>query len=408
MMEEVNVEVPLAVTGCDYRIAPTRLREVLVSDRSSRLRLHEAIRKVDASAGLAVLETCNRVEWIVSTDVPCWMADLLAAQMTAVWKKALPDIRDFPRPYIHVDTDAVRHILRVVAGMESLAVGEAQVAGQFQRALNRAIRENTSALFINGLGTTAGRVAKAARAIGFRSNRYRGIHALTAALIRKELPGDGGDLPVAVAGMGEIGRKTAAILEEDGRHVRRFNRTVSPVGSGAVSPLSELGEFAASAAVVVLATGAPSGGIFRIEDLALDQREAPLLVVDIGIPRQLARSAAEHPLADVRTVDDLESLQSGTLNPVPVNRMDAVIRDETDRFVSFCRARNVVELLDMIHRKRKDYISTEIPRILAGKLKNTDESVRRQVEDLMKQLIREYANDIFNSIHTALDDYRRA
>ena len=99
--------------------------------------------------------------------------------------------------------------------MESLAVGEAQIAGQFQAALNRAQEEKTTSPILNRLSHIAGRIAKSGYRIGFRSNYKQGIHGLVIKFLHNYYGEKIGKKYILVVGMGEIGRKTSGLLEED-------------------------------------------------------------------------------------------------------------------------------------------------------------------------------------------------
>ncbi len=216
-------DIPLAVVACDFRSAPTALREWLVSTRESRQSLFEAIRRIDPCAGFMTLETCNRVEWIISTEQPSWLAQMLKARMVSLWEQALlpPDV--FPTPVVFMGEAAAARLLRVAVGMESLALGEAQIAGQLQAALKSAQEGNTASVILNRLGSAAGRLARTASRLGFRSNHKQGIHGLVAQYLEARLGGPD-TKTILVAGMGKIGRKTAAVvffLEQVGGQERR-------------------------------------------------------------------------------------------------------------------------------------------------------------------------------------------
>ena len=100
--QEQRTEIPLAVVGCDFRVASSALRQQLYSSLEDRNRLHCSIKNLDPGCGLMILETCNRIEWIVSSETPEWMSEILFALMLDRWKASSPDIYNLPCPYIHV------------------------------------------------------------------------------------------------------------------------------------------------------------------------------------------------------------------------------------------------------------------------------------------------------------------
>ena len=412
-----ELRTPLAVVGCDFRVAGRSLREQLITTREERQELGRRIRSLDSTAGFAALETCNRVEWIVSGNNPTWLADILKAQFIEGWLNSGNGVSGIPEPYIYTCDDAVNHLLRVVSGLESLAAGEAQIAGQFHRAMNRAQEEGTSSIVLNGLRSSCGRMAKAATRVGYRSNHRVGIHGLAAQFIDGKIDGLNGR-SVIVAGMGEIGRKTAALLGEHypGCKVTCVNRTVS--SSSWKAPV-ELPDLLTNCHAMIVATGSRTpvftGELLRyVQAETMEKshdnpgRKTAIPIMDIGVPRQIATEVSDSGFFDYFGIDDLvQSLGKDAENPASLKLL-LELKQELNRFRRFCLARDVVHLLDTVHQKRRYYVQNCIPSIMDDRLPELQGSNREQVEAVMKQIIGDYANDIFQSIHTALEDYRSA
>ncbi len=411
MNTEQSGVFPLAVVGCDFRIAPTKFREKLVMSPENRQALFHAIRSIDPAAGLLVLDTCNRIEWLVSTEQPEWMSDLIKARMVKLWQDHCAPAPVLPEPYVITGKDAVIHVLRVVAGLESLAAGEAQIAGQFQKALKLARTEKTSSIIINGLGSVAGRIAKTATRIGFRSNAHTGIHGLVARSIEGFISRHSispATVQIAVIGMGEIGRKTAATIEEFlGVSVVRVNRTVPPRNEGDWIPLADISDHLSGWDMIVTATGSRRP-IITLKSLSGNARSIPLLVMDIGIPRQVDTRGESVSGVDYRNIDDLTAYYKNLQKTPLVKEVEDEIVRETARYRRFCMARDMVSLLDTIHQRRREYIQVKIPAYIDDQNGSLDETERKRMETTMQKMIREYSNDVFNSIHQALEDYRRA
>ena len=86
----IKIEIPLLVMGYDFKTASSALREKLVTRFEDRNYLLDSIRQIDNSAGFFVLETCNRFEWIVSTQFPWLISDILSSWMLSRWGKTPP------------------------------------------------------------------------------------------------------------------------------------------------------------------------------------------------------------------------------------------------------------------------------------------------------------------------------
>jgi glutamyl-tRNA reductase len=402
-MKSARIDIPLAVVGCDFRTAATMFRECLVSTRETRARLFQAMRRMDSDAGFVALETCNRVEWVVFTETPSWIAEILLAQMVHTWKQVFPGIEDLPVPAVHIGEDAARHILRVAVGRESLATGEAQIARQLQSALKRAQTEKTSSVILNRLGSAAGRLAKIGYRIGFRSNRRQGIHGLTVRYLDRHFRGKPHGKRVLVVGMGSIGRKTAqAVAERKGFAVTRVNRTLHPGGRD-WHTLEELPGLSRNADALVVATGSLTP-ILDASLVAAGTRSAPLLIMDIGIPRQVHPELRAAPGVCYRNLDHLIELDQEGVDHEMERRLELELNVELEQFRRCCRERGMVHLLDKIHRGRQEAVRNRLGPFLAAHLDGVDKAVRKKVEVAVRRFLQDYADGIHRALHDALED----
>ncbi len=425
----INTEIPLLVVGFDFRIASSALREKLVTTSEDREYLYGEIKRADPSAGFLALETCNRIEWIVSASMTEWVSQLLSARMLNKWQQCFPHLKDFPSPYIYRGKDAVNHVLRVVVGLESLATGEAQIAGQFQNNLKRAQKEKTSCPVINRLSHVAGRIARSGYKMGFRSNYRKGIHGLVVTLMENRFPEvsgqeggqdsrqDGGKKTILVAGMGNIGRRAASLLEEVPRFkVVRLNRTVSPENLEHWKPLEQLGQLCRDADALVVATGGIVPVVnednMNVADMAhmADGKEngkedKRFLVMDIGIPHQVSETLRQHSFIDYRNIDDLKALTEDKGKGECIGPLEVEIGKETLSFAQFCRERAMSAMLTGIHRGRLELTEKRIPLLVDSHLSDLDESRRNIIENTMKQFIRDYSNDLFTAFHNSMEQY---
>src|SRR5947209_914767 len=123
----------LLAAGCNFRTTGVDLREKLAF---SEARISEALQQLSACYGCEalILSTCNRVELYLGRTAAAVFPDVdLLAEFLAEFHR-LPAGVVRPHLYGHRDDDAVRHLFRVVASLDSLIVGEGQIAGQAKRA----------------------------------------------------------------------------------------------------------------------------------------------------------------------------------------------------------------------------------------------------------------------------------
>ena len=139
----------LIIVGLNHRTAPVDIREKLSFPVDS---IGEALKKLVTNYGIneaVILSTCNRVE----------VAGIAPAIEKGIWeiKRFLSEYHNIPLEnldehlYVHTGEDAVRHIFRVSAGLDSMCLGEPQILGQVKDAYSYAVHNNTAGAVVNKL-----------------------------------------------------------------------------------------------------------------------------------------------------------------------------------------------------------------------------------------------------------------
>lgn len=386
--------MPLALVGCDFRIASSRLRSRLVLSADEALEISKALKEGGAADGFVDLTTCNRTEWLVSSSNPAWAAELLRAKMLA----RLGAEREGLHPYTYVEDEAARHVLRVAVGRESLVVGERQIAGQLFRALEAARTRGSASRSLNGLGSVAGRLVRLALSRGCLESGSCGVHSLALSYLRQQRPGDG-RLRVAAVGLGAIGRRVLGLLEDDPRiEPLPCNRTICTCERPQVRPLTDLAELLADADAAIVCTGAPKP-VLRAEHLRPRAAERPLLLIDLGIPHQIDRSIAAEGVTIVG-LDDLVAFHNGGIDETPEDHttVDALVDQALVELRAFCNERFFSDILDTVQRHHRQLVREDIPRILDGRLSYLPKPAREQLEHDLRHIVLEYTNEIFRTI----------
>jgi len=395
---------PFALVGVDFRRASTHLRERLLLAPMALDRLWTELIRENRARGLVVLATCNRSEWLVATDHPAWTAELMRAQMLVRFREALGPGAPLPQPYAYTGLAAARHVLRVATGFESFVQGEAQVAGQFNRALEAARKVGRSSAEINGLGTVVGRITREAARLGLKGGRARGVHGVALDAVVAWSKEHGLRHPsVAVAGLGEIGRKAAALVEEHlGRPVLRFNRSPKP----GAAPLDGLAPKIADGAVdvVVIATG---GLVAPFDRAVFAASPGPLLVLDLGIPPQVAGATgaggagADWGRAHYVGLDALFAQGEMRLDEQAQAGLAALIDRGVREVASLWRRRDLVTVLEAIQREHDHLLHGA----LAASLQSVelDDPARDALERRVTRLVRQYTARLIESVHAAAE-----
>lgn len=399
--------LPLAVIGCDFRVASATWRNRLLLSADERESLTGALRASCGAEGLVVLETCNRIEWILAAQQPQWAAEALRAQMVERWVGLAGAPSSLPMPYLYTGRNAVLHLLRVAVGLESFVVGEREIAGQLNRAVVAARGRGQASPLHNALQTAVGRVVKKIQRLPHWRHPGRGVHGLAYDAIRQHCPStDGTRREVAVVGMGEIGRKTAGLLASAGGYrVRLLNRTIPPAKKGEWLPLTEhLTDIVRTVDAVVVATGAQSA-IVDLSGLSAYRRK-PLVVVDLGAPAQVRTPPGEPVL--YFGLDELLATPAVAPEPMELQAVHELVEEGVREFLVECNKRELSGLLRATHDAYERVSYEQLPAALEAELGDAlDPDRRRRLHGAMRDLFRDYTRGLVQEIEAIAESRSR-
>src|SRR5262245_16454267 len=152
----------LLTLGCSYRTTPVQMRERLAFTDEQLGRALDALANRHGFEAV-VLSTCNRVEVYLGRGGDATTATLTDASDFLADFHGLPADEVRPHLYRHRQHDAVRHLFRVAASLDSMVIGEGQIAGQVKKAYERAQLQGATGPLLNALFPHARRAAKRVR-----------------------------------------------------------------------------------------------------------------------------------------------------------------------------------------------------------------------------------------------------
>mgnify|MGYP001578409201 CR=1 FL=1 len=290
----------------------TRLACLLLHQRSASLDARERFAELASAArsrdGVAVL-TCHRVELYAAVPNTVDPAEELARQLRA-------DGEALRHAEVRVDEDAADHLFRVASGLDSVVVGEPQIANQLRRTFDHAraggVDPILAALFQRAL-----HLAREIRATTPLGTVRRSVGSLAVDEALRNLD-DPMRATVLVVGAGEIGKLAARALARRVGHLLIANRDTAratdlagPIGAEGIG-LDALPE-ALDRADVAISAADTRGLLLTREVIAARLARRPLVLVDIAVPRSVAEDARSLAGLTYRDVDHLATgAPSGT------------------------------------------------------------------------------------------------
>jgi glutamyl-tRNA reductase len=385
----------LLAIGISHKTAPLALREKLaLPEGHSASVLREIVRHEEIHEAVAI-STCNRTEMylVVGDAVEAESAALASMSRHA----SIRPTELVSAIYSLRDDDAVRHLFEVVAGLDSMIVGEAEVQGQVKRAYEVALVEGVTGPLSNRLFRDALAAGKRARTETGISRSQTSVSSVAVELARATL-GDLETRTVLVIGAGENGQQTARALHERGVHTvfvanRRYDRAIGLAQrfGGTAVRFDEMVPRLIEADIVVSSTASPHQIIGR-QDLAevVEQRGGrPLLAIDIAVPRDI--DPAVRDLLGVRLydMDDLQREVARNLGSreVEARKARAIVLEEVERFATWRASLDVVPTISAL-RERGDQIVEEVLHENSSRWTSLSEEDRERVETLARAVVK--------------------
>lgn len=359
----------LVLVGLSHKTAPVSVRERVAfspqdqEDALLRLRQHEDIEEC------LILSTCNRTEVLAvfrgGRVSPPLLLSFLAEQ------KAIPPEEIASHTYTFRDADAVEHLFRVCAGLDSMVVGETQITSQVKDAYSMCCSCRCNGPLLNRLLHCAFAVSKRVRSSTGISQGSLSVSFAACDLVQRIL-GKLESHTALLIGAGETGQLVARHLIERGIGNlqitnRTFGRAEDLAGSfGADAfPFEQLPERLAKVDVVVTATMADSYLLTREEtEQAVADRNSPLVCIDLGVPRDIDPDVQELDRVSLYNIDDLQDLVEANRlrRHTEIHKGFEIVGEERDNFVEWFKthraAPTIGELQKLIEEMRANEVET--------------------------------------------------
>jgi glutamyl-tRNA reductase len=390
--------VPVFVVGANHRSAPLELLERLTIDAERRPKALAGLLDLEHVHEAVVVSTCNRVEVYVAisrfhgaaADVRRFLADFHGL--------GLGEFVD--HLYDYYEERAVQHLFTVAAGVDSMVVGEAQILGQVREAFHAAQAERSAGPVLSALFARAIKVGRRARS-------ETGIGAGLASTVSVGLRVAAGQLDgldgrrVLLVGAGGLARLAGRALREAGAgELVVANRTLATgtalaraLGGRAVPLDAIAGELAAADLVVAATAGTAPTVTAETVAAAVTGRERPLVVLDLGVPRDVEPGVRELPGVVLADLDALRAVLETDEGPSrEVERVRALIGQETAAYMGGQREARLVPTIRALRSRAEQVRQRELAKA-STRLAGLDAQQRAAVEAVTRGLVNKLLHD---------------
>jgi glutamyl-tRNA reductase len=304
----------LLLCGVNHKTAPVALREKLACLIPDVAVAYGHLKSWPEISESLLYNTCNRVELMCVTEAP-QDAAVRVREFFARHPEIAPGDLEASF-YAHRDQEAVQHLFRVAASLDSMVVGEPQILGQMKMAYREATENQSTGPILNRLIHKAFTVAKRVRC-----ETGIGDHAVSvsyaAVTMAKKIFGDLAGKNVLLLGAGEMAELSLEHLKGHGvakitvanRTLERGLRLARQFGGEAVS-LEELPDQLLTADILISSTGAGNVLITReqVKGVMRRRKQRPLFLIDIAVPRDLDPGINDLDNVYLYNIDDLKEV----------------------------------------------------------------------------------------------------
>jgi glutamyl-tRNA reductase len=388
-----------SITGVNHKSAPVEVRERLAFDEHS---LSAALLDLKSRPGFCeglILSTCNRVEVALTSEEHLGASVAVDEFLADTRKVAI----DWVTPYLYryEDDEAIRHLFRVAASLDSMVVGEPQILGQLKSAYTLAKQHGAVSGFLDTLLTRAFNVAKRVR-----SETEIGANAVSvsyaAVELAREIFASLNDKKIMIVGAGKMSELAARHLRRSGaRQIFVTNRTyeraveVAQIFDAKIIEYTLFMGSLPDVDIVITSSGAPHYIITRDEmKKVIDKRRnRPMFLIDIAVPRNIEPSVNELDNVFLYDIDDLQKVVTTNLEGrmQSAEEAEAIIREEVERMMARLKAREVVPTIVSLQEQLESLRVSELAR-MRGKFGQLSPDQEQALDALTKGIMNKIAH----------------
>jgi glutamyl-tRNA reductase len=355
----------LLTFGVNHKTAPVAIRERVTFGPDIIVAALRSLLEQPGVEEAVILSTCNR------TELYCVVSDP-SEEPLGRWMSSFHGLRPnemHPFLYVHCDRLAVRHLLRVASGLDSMVLGEPQIFGQVKAAFQTAQESGATGKLLGRLFQHAFSVAKQVRtdtAIGSSPVSV----AFAAVSLARQIFTELEHQTALLLGAGETIELAARHLHQNGiGRIVVANRTVERAHSlasqfdGFAIALTEIPHHLPEADILIASTASPLPvlGKGTVETALKKRKHRPIFMVDLAVPRDIEPEVAELDDVYLYTIDDLaEVIEENRRSRIEAAvEADEIIEYHTAEFLSWLRSLDAVDLIQS-YRQRAEHLRDDV------------------------------------------------
>jgi glutamyl-tRNA reductase len=390
----------IVAIGLNHKTAPVEVRERLAFSSEDTAAVLKTMSQHATVEEMALFSTCNRVEFLLASENP--------KEAVEAVKDFLAQFKDTPRSvfenalYVHIGDEAVTHIFRVAASLDSMVVGEAQILGQIKDSYREACQHGTCGVVLNRLMHRSFSVAKR-----IRTETGIGDHAVSISYAAVELGrkifGELEEKAVLLLGAGEMAELAVEhLVNNRARPIYVANRTfergveLAERFKGTAIRFEEILDYLKEVDIVISSTGAPHYVLVKgdFKGLMRIRKNRPLFFIDIAVPRDIDPDINRISNVYVYDIDDLKNAIQENIEERKQEaiRGERIVDEAVIQFRRWFQGLDVVPTIVGLRDKMEEIRQRELKKTF-GSLQTISEEDRVAIDRLTAALVNKILHD---------------
>lgn len=366
-----------------------------------------------------LLNTCNRVELYVAcaTEIDLPTAEELIAFVTGFHNQSSIE---FEEHFLKLESKfAIDHLFAVASSIDSIVLGESQIAAQVNDAYVRATNGGFAGPTMHAAFQHANQVAKRVTNETELHRRRISVPSIAVSEIASECFERFDDKQIVVIGSGEMGVETLQYLKSAGANkITIVNRSADKAAAVAekfavkMMPWENLDSLLVDADLVVSTTGAPQPIVTetRYRSIAAARNKGTLLILDLAVPRDFEAAIGRMPGVYLYSVDDLQAVcdRNRSFREQQLPKAHKIIREESERLFGDINHRSSGATIRALRDQADQMKQSELARLLSKQtMESLTPEMQREIEAAFDRLINKMLHSPLQSIRDVAQSEHR-
>ncbi|MCX8027605.1 MAG: glutamyl-tRNA reductase [Thermodesulfovibrionales bacterium] len=401
----------IIVVGLNHKTANLDIRERLAFSPEKLERGLQDIKKIPQVKEVAILSTCNRVELYLHTDNN--------SDVYSDIEHALSNLHQIQREqfsqhlYKYEGVDAIRHVFRVAASLDSMVIGEPQILGQIKEAFEISLKKKTTGVVLNKLLSSSISTAKRIRTETKIAEHAVSISYAAVELAKKIFSTLKGKISLLI-GAGEMAELAAKHLINNGvDRVVVTNRTYERACAlaeglkGKAIRFEDFFDELIKIDIVICSTAAPTYILTKehMQKLMKLRRNRPIFIIDISVPRNIDPEINSIDNVYLYDVDDLQDVVDSNMQnrKAEAKKAEDIVLQEVEKFVKWLDSLEVIPTIIDIRRHVERIRDDEFEK-MRHKLTNLDDNTLKEIHYMTTAIINKIIHPCIASLKENPED----